>query len=191
MREGSLQVSLTPTGLLIPSRYFGNGQSTPQGCTLMAVEVLNTDGTSWSLNLSDLVDNENKQIWVSLQNSNKEDPCGVPAMSDIIFILDTSFSAVETTTRRGRPGCCLVVKKKGSREQNTTKTSYICPISWGRGTPGPHCLSNNAENGKILGADSPNVLIISDVASWKHVEARRDLFMPESFGSRVKLILIL
>ncbi|KAF8859616.1 hypothetical protein BDZ45DRAFT_689106 [Acephala macrosclerotiorum] len=187
LREGSLQAKLTHSGLLIPSKYFGNGQSTKQGCTLMAVEVLGTGGQTWSLNMSDPLNDANKQIWVSLHDTNKKDPCAVPDKSDIILILDTSFSAVETTTRRGRSGCCLVVKESASSEENTTQTGYICPVVWGRGTSGRGYQSAGAEDGKMLGEDSPGILIVSDVASWKRVEARRDLFMPESFAFRVKL----
>ncbi|CZR58952.1 uncharacterized protein PAC_08844 [Phialocephala subalpina] len=191
LREQSLQVQLTPSGLLIPSRYFDHGQSAQQGCTLIAVEVLNTRGQNWTLNIPNARNDADKKMWVSLQNTNKEDPLSVPDESDIILILDTSFSGVETITRRGQPGCCLVVKERGSLEQNKTQTSYICQVLWGRGTSGREYQSTGTEDGKMLGADSPDVLIVSDVAIWKKVEARRDLFMPKSFGSRAKMTLIL
>lgn len=152
---------------------------------------LNTRGHDWSLVIPSAYNEAEKHIWVSLQDADEKLPRSVPDKSDIILILDTSFSTFQTIRRDGRPECCLVIKKRCSPEQNVTQVSYICPVLWGVGVSGRKHQFTDAENGKMLGTNFPDILTVSNIANWDHMEPRRNLYMPETFGSRVKLTLTL
>lgn len=182
LRERTLQVELTKSGVLIPSSHFGDGRGEEQDCSVMAVQVLDTSGHDWVLDIPNSSHEPLKKIWISLQDTDGQDLRSVPETSDVIFILDTSPSAFQTTTRGGRPGCCLIVRKSASLEQEETQTSYICPVLWGIGTSSSKNQSPNAVMGDLLSANSPNILITSSISSWPHLSPRQNLFMPPSFG---------
>lgn len=189
LREQSTMMDVTPAGLLLRSKDFGNEEIVPQGCSIMVVEVTKTSGLEWSLSLPNTKSEVNRRISVSLRDTDDNSIAMVSSESREILVLDISSPAFQTARDQDRPGFCLIEKE---RTQNVISTSYVCPVLWGPSTPDlkPNQFSADICGDILESNSSRDILIASDIASWPRLSARQNLFLPSSFSHNIKAALV-